>query len=244
MSIKSLSILFFIFFSCAIFGQTKKPDFSAITDVKAKKHAFFSYLYPLIKKQNLLIKNERSVLMAVLLDKRTIDNEVINLCKKYAKKCQNLDKARIESLLTRVDQIPPSLVLAQAANESAWGTSRFATQANNYFGQWCFKKGCGLVPLRRNQGSQHEVRKFNSAASSVRAYLLNINTNAAYADLRKIRAKARSMNQPLSALVLAEGLSRYSERGEDYVKEIQSMIKFNRLVSIYDQQKTKQGEKK
>lgn len=138
-------------------------------------------------------------------------------------------KKNVEKLLRSVDYVPPSLVLAQAANESAWGTSRFAKQANNFFGQWCFKKGCGIVPARRDVGSKHEVRKFASVQSSVRAYVKNINTGRAYSSLRGIRAKLRSKNAMLAGRDLAAGLVKYSARGEAYVKEIRSMIRTNKL---------------
>lgn len=130
-------------------------------------------------------------------------------------------------LLTRVDIVPYPLVLAQSANESAWGTSRFARKGHNFFGQWCFRKGCGIVPSRRDAGSKHEVAVFKSAQHSVRAYLKNINTGRVYAGLRKIRAEQRAKGEALNASALAGGLTKYSERGAAYVKEIRSMIRTN-----------------
>jgi len=130
-------------------------------------------------------------------------------------------------LLKRVDTVPMKLVLSQAANESAWGTSRFARQANNLFGQWCFTKGCGIVPSRRNAGATHEVAAFTSPQLSVRSYMHNINTGRVYQDLRNIRAQQRAQGKTATALQLAEGLSKYSERGQAYVKEIKSMISYN-----------------
>ncbi|MDX8381543.1 MAG: glucosaminidase domain-containing protein, partial [Ghiorsea sp.] len=131
------------------------------------------------------------------------------------------------ALLKRVDTVPLELVLSQAANESAWGTSRFARKANNLFGQWCFTKGCGLVPSRRNAGSTHEVAAFKSPQLSVRSYLRNLNTGRVYKDLRTIRAQKRAQGKTATAFELAEGLNKYSERGQAYVKEIRSMIKYN-----------------
>jgi len=127
-------------------------------------------------------------------------------------------------LLARVDEVPVELALAQAANESNWGRSRFAREGNNYFGQWCFEPGCGLVPLRRNKGARHEVTRFDSAAASISSYMQQLNSLPAYAPLRANRAAARAENRPLDAAELADGLHRYSERGAAYVRDIRSMI--------------------
>jgi Bax protein len=118
----------------------------------------------------------------------------------------------------------------QAANESAWGRSRFARQGNNYFGQWCYRKGCGIVPARRVPGATHEVRRFASVAESVRAYMNNINRSSAYADFRNIRRSLRVQSKPLDAERLAYGLKSYSERGMAYVHVIRSMIRSNRVL--------------
>lgn len=134
-----------------------------------------------------------------------------------------------KELVRRVDVIPTSLVLAQAANESAWGTSRFAREGNNIFGQWCFDEGCGLVPNRRGEDASHEVRAFASVEAAVRAYFRNLNTHPSYEDLRTLRASMRMQGLPLNSMVLARGLTRYSERGMDYVEELQDMIRINEL---------------
>mgnify|MGYP000465840695 CR=1 FL=1 len=135
----------------------------------------------------------------------------------------------ISELLLYVDIIPESLVLAQAANESAWGTSRFALEGNNYFGQWCFRKGCGLVPEQRDDEAEHEVRRFKNARQSVFAYIDNLNINRAYADLREKRSELRQNGQEITGLTLASGLHSYSERGQDYIDEIESLISYNEL---------------
>ncbi len=111
--------------------------------------------------------------------------------------------------------------------ESAWGTSRFAREGRNYFGQWCFKEGCGLVPLKRNKNASHEVRRFNSAQESVRAYLHNLNTNRAYREFRELRYNLRVEKSPLDADILAEGLSRYSEKGMRYVRNLRMLMRDN-----------------
>ena len=161
---------------------------------------------------------------------------LVTLSAEYSLKPEDTaSRQNVEKLLRAVDYVPPALALAQAANESAWGTSRFAKQGNNFFGQWCFKKGCGIVPARRDAGSKHEVRKFDSTQGSVHAYVKNINTGRAYSSLRNMRAKARSKNAMLAGHELAAGLVKYSARGEAYVKEIRSMIRTNKLKN-YDEE--------
>jgi Bax protein len=132
-----------------------------------------------------------------------------------------------KKLLLHLDQIPTSMVLAQAAIESAWGTSRFVQIGNNFFGQWCFKKGCGMIPAARSEDAKHEVKNFDSPEESIATYFGNINKHAAYKELRELRAQARKEGKPLSGLELVAGLENYSQRGEDYVEELRSVIRSN-----------------
>ncbi len=118
------------------------------------------------------------------------------------------------------------------SNESAWGTSRFAKQGNNYFGQWCYVKGCGLVPQQRNDGAVHEVADFDHPMDSVRSYILNLNRHYTYDDLRDLRAKEIKKQGYATGLNLAAGLINYSERRMEYVKEIRSMISYNKLDKL------------
>jgi len=136
-------------------------------------------------------------------------------------------------LLKRVDNIPAPLALAQAANESAWGTSRFALEGNNIFGQWCFDEGCGIVPSRRRANASHEVRAFESLDAAVAAYFLNLNTHDRYQGFRDMRFQMRNQRGDLDPLVLVFGLVGYSERGDKYVDEIQTMIQQNDLIDKY-----------
>jgi Bax protein len=136
----------------------------------------------------------------------------------------------LQALLTRVDEIPVALVQVQAAVESGWGTSRFSREANNYFGQWCFEPGCGLVPKHRGAGKTHELAVFGHPRESVRAYLLNLNSFHAYSELRAIRKSLRAEEgKALSAQSLLPGLLAYSERGQDYVDQLGAMITANNL---------------
>jgi Bax protein len=212
------------------------PDFSSIYNTQEKKQQFFGYLMPIVEQVNNDVLLERSNISSLQQTPKLTksDKAYLNkVAKKYRVKTTIEEpKLFFKRLLRKVDQIPPSLVLAQAANESAWGTSRFAVEGNNLFGQWCFSKGCGLVPVRRDGDASHEVAKFDSVFNSVESYILNLNRHTQYAELRAVRLKLRSNNQPVGGLQLANGLLGYSERGQDYVDEIQSMIRFNNLSSL------------
>ena len=137
-------------------------------------------------------------------------------------------EAQFRQLLRRVDIIPADLVLVQAANESAWGISRFAQQGFNFYGLWCFRTGCGFVPRQRERGAAHEVAKFKSLAHATYTYMRNLNRHPAYKHLRDIRNQLRLHQKPITGMALSEGLIQYSERGEDYIEELQQMIRFNR----------------
>jgi Bax protein len=139
------------------------------------------------------------------------------------------DAERLAALLKRVDTVPAALVVAMAAKESGWGTSRFATVANNYFGIWCFYEGCGVTPLRRKVGLNHEVATFPTVRESVRYYVRTLNTHFAYDGFRNMRAERRFGNVPMVGDELADGLLAYSERGLAYVREVQDMIRHNKL---------------
>ncbi|MGB5324166.1 MAG: glucosaminidase domain-containing protein [Pseudomonadales bacterium] len=136
-----------------------------------------------------------------------------------------------DDLLVRVDVVPASLVLAQAANESAWGASRFAREGNNFFGIWCFKAGCGLKPQRREAGTKHEVKVFKTVKDGITYYIHTINTGSAYLELRKLRAVYRQQHKKPTGFELAGGLTMYSQRGDAYVKEIRRMIRQNQLAA-------------
>ncbi len=209
------------------------PDFAAIKDVKAKKAAFFNYLKPHVIAENqriLALRDEILTYRNQWLESELTNDEIETLnalMTRYKIKPAELSEANFDLLLRRVDIIPRELVLSQAANESAWGTSRFAKMGLNFFGQWCYKKGCGLVPKGREEDAKHEVAAFQSVAQSVRSYFLNINSHYAYQDLRTIRETLRQEGKPIDATVLSAGLMSYSERGEAYIEELNNMIRFN-----------------
>jgi len=198
-----------------------KPSFNSIEDTSVRKEVFFNYLLPAIYEKNA----EIIALRESILNNELSSSELDKLATKYRLK----KPATIEDLLTVIDILPPSLVLAQAANESNWGRSRFAEDFNNYFGIWCFVKGCGTVPKRRNANANHEVANFNSLKDCIDYYVLTINRNYAYQDLRLIRKAYRDELKPLSGIALAEGLSNYAFPGDEYISSIQSVIRYNQL---------------
>jgi Bax protein len=216
--------------------NVKIPDFAAIRDVKTKKREFFKYIYPAVDEENrnlLKIRAEVAVMIeALFLEENLLDEQQIllnSLIKKYKVSKKHSLLQQLNELLLRIDVVPIELVLVQAANESAWGTSRFAKVGLNFFGMWCYKKGCGMVPGGRDTGAKHEVAAFNSLEHGVQRYLHNINTNNAYTVFRTIRGQLRAQEQPLSPQILATGLLRYSIRGIDYVLEITEMIRHNQM---------------
>lgn len=214
------------------------PDFSTYRDTTEKKAAFFAFLYPRIVLANSRILIEREYLQS-LSSKEKLSKSELTWLKNQAERLRVDEEPgspdMFRRLEGRLDVIPPSLVLAQAANESAWGTSRFARRGNNLFGQWCFSKGCGIVPQGRVEGARHEVASFSSPYISVRSYIQNLNRHPAYQKLRDVRLKARGDGEYPGGSSLAAGLLDYSERGEEYVREVRGMIRHNNLT-YYDEQ--------
>ena len=218
-------------------GTGPLPPFHEIEQVSVKKQRFFEYLTPVIRAENERIREQRARLLEISeavdagespgwMARRFLDR----LAREYRVDAESLDTSElIDALVERVDVIPRSLVLVQAAKESGWGSSRFARRANNLFGQWCFDPGCGVVPSNRPEGRIHEVQSFDTVRDAVASYVRNLNTHRSYEPLREVRAELRAADQPLRGTELARGLGRYSERGDAYVREVQSMIRQNEL---------------
>ena len=220
-------------------GQIRMiPDFSSIQDVNSKKQQFFDYVENYVVAENEAIAALRAEIQTLLdivssgLSLSPYEKYRINeVAQTYRIDTSRWDeKELIHELLMRVDEIPVSLVLAQAANESAWGTSRFVLEGNNIFGEQCFSPGCGMVPLGRQPGKNHEVAYFDSVDQSVKSYFMNINTHDSYRYLRELRAEMRLVGRELDSLRLVMGLQRYSQRGEHYVDELQTIIVQNELT--------------
>ncbi len=215
-----LPLLLFLVFSYSIVQATTKSS------------QFIQFMLPKIYTANLQVIKQRQKLLVLAnayKQKQNLSKSERHWLKQLAEQYKLSDfdfqhTTQWKELINRVDTLPASLILAQAINESAWGTSRFARQANNYFGQWCYRPGCGLIPRQRRAGAKNEVQKFATPEASVAAYLLNINTHRTYRELRSIRQTERKAGNPLDSLDMAEGLSQYSQLRGAYVRMIQHLI--------------------
>ena len=203
---------------------------SNLIDVKDKKKRFFDFMRPIVIDEN----NKVLAIRKQLIEARKNNSQssfVTQTASDYSVDWE-AGKHNWDKLLERVDAVALEVALAQSANESAWGQSRFATKGSNFFGQWCYRKGCGIVPKRRDKGTKHEVAKFSSVNKSVRSYIKNINTGRVYAPLRQIRKKNRAEGKKPDAFAQAGGLIKYSQRREAYVKEIRAMIRYNKKLML------------
>lgn len=222
-------------------GTTQLPNFSAIEHTPERKQVFVDTLLPLIERKNHSQLKARNAILKLQM-------QVIAGQELSEKQYRLLDKMRdrfrvghdmypdtskaLDILLLRADVIPTSMVLAQAAVESGWGTSRFAEEAHNLFGQWCYSQGCGIVPERRAKGARHEVQLFSSIEESISAYFNNINTHNAYRELRQLRAQLREQDGALTGTMLVAGLNKYSGRGSVYIEELRTVIKANDFENL------------
>lgn len=201
--------------------------------------AFLEMLRPIVMRENARLRGLRlqvKELVAKLERDEAGDADrkrLTELANRYRVKGKILVEPRArKDLLSRIDTIPPALALAQAANESAWGTSRFAREGNNLFGIWTYDESKGIVPKGRPEGARHLVRRFDSFDESVRYYLHTLNSHPAYQPLRDTRAAARAQGNRVTAIALAGGLEKYSAKGELYVRLIRQLITSYRLASF------------
>lgn len=211
-------------------------EFSDISSSARKKSLFVQTMLPMVLLANKEIAQERSDLLnlsELIAKNQTLDESQLHrlttLQQRYSVNGKPTDERTLVRLQRRIDQIPVGLTLAQAANESAWGTSRFSQLGNNLFGEWTFTPGTGIIPDGRPEGAIYEVRRFDTLYDSIRSYLRNLNTHAAYADFRQLRNNARKRGETLSGIALAEGLIKYSTRREAYVLDLQNLIRQNNL---------------
>ena len=222
-------------------GQSQGlPDFGASGSSQERKKKFFAFLRPLVEKENGRILRQRRRLLSLHREHRekgviswTAMKWLEGLLEEY--EVEGLDVGEIshwDNLLRRVDIVPVELALVQAAKETGWGTSRFAREGNNFFGERCFVEGCGIVPGDRMEGATHEVTVFATAEDSVRSYVHNLNTHGAYRRFRRLRSWQRAEGKRPDAYFLVEGLPQYSERRFLYIDEIRVMIESNR--SLFD----------
>lgn len=211
-------------------ATAKDLDMTDLKDAQDKKKRFFDFMRPMINDENARVLLLRESLLAAKKNnyrKAFVQKTANDYGLQWDSGNENWDK-----LLEHVDAVALELALAQSANESAWGQSRFAQEGNNFFGQWCYNKGCGIVPDNRDHGTYHEVARFKNVNNSVRSYIKNINTGPAYETLRDVRRKNRAAGKKPDAYAQAGGLIKYSQRQEEYVKEIRSMIRANKKLML------------
>ena len=209
-------------------------DLPAVDSVDERKRLFIKALLPHILRVNETILEERSRLQ------RLAQHHADGLAMAPADQAW-LDAFALRygegpddfgALLRRHDVVPPSLALAQSIEESGWGTSRFALLGNALFGQRTFDAGDGMVPKQRAAGEQHEVKSFDHLHESVLTYVLNLNRHTAYKEFRRLREAMRGKDAPLNGTVLAGSMTRYSERGQEYVDTIRTIMRTNDLAAF------------
>jgi Bax protein len=212
------------------------PDANSADTPQEKKQAFIDYVLPYIREVNADILRDRRRLSAIRRDLAGGDPPGYfdaRWLKKIAEDYETdlpekVDLKFVDQLLIRVDAVPASLVLAQAAEESGWGTSRFARHGNNLFGMRAYD-GKGLVPPAREAGEKFRVATYPTVRDSIADYINNLNTGENYLGLRLARRDLRRRGQPATGANLAAGLSGYSGRGANYVETIRALIASNRL---------------
>jgi Bax protein len=205
----------------------------SLDDVGERKQYLIDTLLPLILKSNESILQQRSVVEHLKQSLPLLspeEKQILNSMAEYYMVEPGPSDRMIEELLKRVDVLPVSLILAQAAIESGWGSSRFCYEGNNIFGLRTLS-GCGIVPKDRDRKETYRVSVFDDLQSCIDYYIWTINTNPKYDELRRIRSMSLS---PYDSLSLTRGLKYYSEMGNEYVKRVDEIISYNGL-KIYDE---------
>ena len=204
-------------------------DLDALQSTKLKKETFIKIVLPLIVAENERIIADREKLLILSEKKFTTDLEKQWLRQKLLE--YKVKKGDLDELLVRMDIIPTSIALAQAAKESGWGTSRFALEGNAIFGQWTWS-GQGIAPLDRESNKNHKILKFPILRASVKAYQNNLNTHKSYSKFRQKRLALRDKNKKIKGLELTETLNNYAQTGSEYTKKLNQIIKQNRLMDF------------
>ena len=206
-------------------------EIKMIENTKQRKDFFIQIVLPLILQENNNIRLDRKRLFSIINKSHNTELEKKWLEKKY--KQYGVNSKDLSTLKIRMDEIPVSLAIAQAAKETGWGTSRFAQEGNALFGQWTWS-GEGLKPKDADKSQGHKVMRFNVLQASVRAYQRNLNTHSSYKNLRQARAQLRDSGKPLDSLILVKYLNEYAETGEKYVEVLTKIINQNNLKDFDD----------
>ena len=201
-------------------------DLDALQSTKLKKETFIKIVLPLIVAENEKILADREKLLILSEKKFTTDLEKQWIRQKLLE--YKVKKGDLKKLLVRMDIIPTSIALAQAAKESGWGTSRFALEGNAIFGQWTWS-GQGIAPLNRDNNKKHKILKFPILRASVKAYQNNLNTHKSYVKFRQKRSSFRERKKEIIGLELTDTLNNYAQTGSEYTKILNQIIKQNRL---------------
>ena len=204
-------------------------DLNEIQSVKLKKETFIKIVLPLIVAENEKILDDKYTLKKIISKKFTTDQEKQWLRQKFLE--YKVKKGNVEELEIRMDIIPASIALAQAAKESGWGTSRFALEGNAIFGQWTWN-GKGIEPLLKDKSKNHKILRFPILRASVKAYKNNLNTHKSYIKFREKRKSLRNKNKKIHGLELAKTLGNYAETGSEYTKILAQIIIQNRLMDF------------
>tara|TARA_B110001452_G_scaffold264887_1_gene268638 strand:+ start:160 stop:1320 length:1161 start_codon:yes stop_codon:yes gene_type:complete len=206
-------------------------EIKKIENVKKRKDLFIQIILPLIIKENNFIRLDRKKLFSILNKSKNSKAQKKWLESKF--KQYGVKNKDVSTLKVRMDEVPTSMAIAQAAKETGWGTSRFALEGNALFGQWTWT-GDGIKPAGADDDSSHKVMKFKVLQASVKAYQRNLNTHSSYREFRSARAELRDNEKNLDSLALTEHLDKYAETGEDYVKILQQIIRQNKLTDFDD----------
>ena len=206
-------------------------EMKMIESSEKRKNLFIQIILPLIIEENTKIQLDRKKLFVILNKNNNSKSDIEWLKKKF--KQYGVVKNNLSTLKVRMDEIPVSLAIAQAAKETGWGTSRFAQKGNALFGQWTWS-GNGIKPASADSGSTHKVASFKVLKASVKAYQRNINTHSSYKRFRKERAIQRDNDGKLDSLKLVSYLDKYAETGVEYTKVLIKIIKQNSLTEFDD----------
>ena len=206
-------------------------EIKMIENSKERKELFIQIILPLIIKENNNIKIDRRKLFSILNKSKNTKAEKNWLLMKF--KQYGVTNKDLSTLKIRMDEVPVSMAIAQAAKETGWGTSRFAQEGNALFGQWTWS-GEGIKPAGADNESTHKVMKFKVLQASVKAYQRNLNTHSSYKDFRSARAQLRDDKKKLDSIILSEFLDKYAETGKEYVRILQQIIRQNKLTDFDD----------
>ena len=206
-------------------------EIKKIENTKKRKDLFIQIILPLVIKENNNIRRDRKKLFNILNKSNNTKAEKIWLNSKF--KQYGVVNKELSTLKIRMDEVPVSMAIAQAAKETGWGTSRFAQEGNALFGQWTWS-GEGLKPANADTDSKHKVMKFKILQASVRAYQRNLNTHSSYKNFRFARAELRDEGKKLDSIMLTQYLDKYAETGKEYVRVLQQIIKQNSLTDFDD----------